>query len=161
MNTILLRPIAEKDIPLVADILQDHRVNSFYMVPDLAREEAMKLSARIASLCHQEKHYVRGLYKGDVLIGFLNDVNITGTAIELGWVVAPAHQGNGYATEAVRAAIDDLFSKGYSQVVSGAFSENAASIRVMEKAGMVPQDKTEEIEYRGQTHNCVYFAIRK
>ena len=41
----------------------------------------------------------------------------------------------------------------------GAFSENTASIRVMEKAGMVREDFTEDIEYRGIMHHCVYYSI--
>lgn len=158
MNNISLQSIAEKDIPLVADILQDDRVNPTYMVPDLTREDAMRLSARIANLSNQKDRYVRGVYQGEILVGFLNDVGIEGTAIELGWVIAPMHQGNGYATEAVRAAITELFAKGYTTVEAGAFTENAASIRVMEKAGMTLQEKTEIIEYHGQAHICVYYA---
>ncbi len=161
MNNILLRPIAEKDIPLIADILQDDRVNPTYMVPDLTREDALKLSTRIASLCCQEERYVRGIYHGDMLVGLLNDVGIENGSIELGWVIAPEYQGNGYATAAVRAAIDDLFRMGYTQVVAGAFAENKTSMRVMEKVGMVLQEKTEIIEYRGQTHQCIYYARSK
>ena len=42
----------------------------------------------------------------------------------------------------------------------GAFPENTASIRVMEKAGMVREDFTEDIEYRGIMHHCVYYSIK-
>jgi len=43
--------------------------------------------------------------------------------------------------------------------MAGAFAENCASIRVMQKAGMQLMDKTELIEYRGQNRNCVYYGI--
>ena len=34
-------------------------------------------------------------------------------------------------------------------------------IRVMEKSGMKREEKTDEIEYRGAVHRCVYYSIRK
>ena len=158
MDNFSLRPIAEKDIPFVADILQDARVNPTYMVPDLSRDDALKLAARIAGLCSQEDRYVRGIYCNNTLIGFLNDVGIDGSSIELGWVIAPRYWRMGYATKAVSAAIEALFGKGFRYVEAGAFSENPVSLRVMEKAGMKRLEKTEEIEYRGKTHLCIFYG---
>ena len=57
--------------------------------------------------------------------------------------------------------IPDLFSRGFEAVTAGAFSENAASLRVMQKCGMELQDFTEDIAYRGTTHKCIYYAIRR
>ena len=54
-----------------------------------------------------------------------------------------------------------MFSQGFETVLAGAFVENAASMRVMEKSGMTRQDYTDEIEYRGVTHTCIYYAISK
>ncbi|WP_231505136.1 GNAT family N-acetyltransferase [Cellulomonas sp. URHE0023] len=60
-----------------------------------------------------------------------------GSQAELGWVLDPAHQGHGYATEAVREliryAFDDL---GLRRLVANAFHDNDASVRVMERVGM-------------------------
>lgn len=56
---------------------------------------------------------------------------------EIGWVIAPAHQGQGYATEAARAALEICFEHlGLRRVTAGCFVENAASWRIMEKVGM-------------------------
>lgn len=56
---------------------------------------------------------------------------------ELGWVLDPAHQGRGLATEAVvallRACFEDL---GLRRVVANAFADNTASWRLMERVGM-------------------------
>jgi RimJ/RimL family protein N-acetyltransferase len=56
---------------------------------------------------------------------------------EIGWVLSPAHQGRGFATEAVdelvRVCFDDL---GLRRLTAVAFAGNPASLRVMEKAGM-------------------------
>jgi RimJ/RimL family protein N-acetyltransferase len=56
---------------------------------------------------------------------------------EIGWVIAPAHQGQGYATEAARTALEICFEPlGLRRVTAGCFVENEASWRIMEKLGM-------------------------
>jgi len=60
-----------------------------------------------------------------------------GTQAEVGWAFDPAHQGNGYATEAVREALRLCFEElGVRRVVALAFADNAASRRLMERVGM-------------------------
>jgi RimJ/RimL family protein N-acetyltransferase len=57
--------------------------------------------------------------------------------IELGYRLRKAAWGKGYATEGSRALILKGFSElGTQRVVSSALATNAASIRVMEKAGL-------------------------
>lgn len=50
---------------------------------------------------------------------------------------------------------------GYREIICGAFEENAASIRVMVKAGMHKLSRTDEVEYRDKRHQCVYYSIMK
>lgn len=59
-----------------------------------------------------------------------------GTMAELGWVIAPAHRGRGYAVEAVRELVTAAFELGVRRVEAGCFAENAGSRRVMEKVGL-------------------------
>lgn len=60
-----------------------------------------------------------------------------GVEAELGWVLAPEYTGQGYAIEAVRAAIDVCFgSLGLRRVNAGCFAANEPSWRLMEKLGM-------------------------
>ena len=60
-----------------------------------------------------------------------------GVQAELGWVLDPAHTGQGYATEAVRALIRIAFADlGLRRVTAGCFADNAASWRLMERVGM-------------------------
>ena len=108
-----------------------------------------------------EKRYVRGIYLEEDLIGFLNDVEITNGAIELGYVIHPTFHGKGYMTKALKTAVSELFTMDYQEVITGAFDENVASIRVMEKSGMSLMEKAEEIEYRGKVHHCIYYHIKK
>jgi RimJ/RimL family protein N-acetyltransferase len=59
------------------------------------------------------------------------------TEAELGWLIAPQHQGHGLGTEAGRALIDLCFGPlGLRRVVASTFEANRASWRVMEKLGM-------------------------
>jgi RimJ/RimL family protein N-acetyltransferase len=60
-----------------------------------------------------------------------------GSEAELGWLIAPEHQGRGLATEAARALVELCFNAlGVRRVVASTFEANRASWRVMEKAGM-------------------------
>lgn len=55
---------------------------------------------------------------------------------EIGYWIAPAYWGNGYATEAARAVIDHLFSsEGVTAIAARARVVNPASRRVLEKCG--------------------------
>ena len=60
----------------------------------------------------------------------------------------------------MKGAIEYLFGSGFSEVICGAFEENAASLRVMQKCGMKLLDKIDVIEYRGINHNCLYYSIK-
>jgi RimJ/RimL family protein N-acetyltransferase len=56
---------------------------------------------------------------------------------ELGWLIAPEHQGRGLATEAARALVALCFVPlGVRRVVASTFEANRPSWRVMEKVGM-------------------------
>jgi RimJ/RimL family protein N-acetyltransferase len=61
----------------------------------------------------------------------------TRSQAEVGWAFDPAHQGRGYATEAVQEALRICFEDlGVRRVVALAFADNGPSLRVMEKVGM-------------------------
>ena len=57
--------------------------------------------------------------------------------VELGWIVAAAHQGRGIATEAAAAWRDYAFDVlGVTRIVSMISEQNTASRRVAEKLGL-------------------------
>lgn len=62
----------------------------------------------------------------------------TGEEVELGYWIAPSYWGHGYATEALRAMIDHARMLGHARLIASHFSENAATARVLEKAGFAP-----------------------
>jgi RimJ/RimL family protein N-acetyltransferase len=144
------------------DILTDEKIKQTYMLPDFdGREAAVPLFRRLMELSNDSSKYVRAIANEDGLVGFLNYTEILYASIELGYVIHPDFQCRGYMTEALQLAVGELFDMGYREVITGAFSTNTASIRVMEKCGMQPLEKTEEINYRNQTHRCVYYSINQ
>ena len=155
---VFLRAILPEDRERVLDILTSEKVNRTYMLPDYQkREDAVPLFLRLMEMSRDKSKFVRAIALEKGLIGFLNHVEIANSIIELGYVIHPDFQGNGYMTQALKLAMNELFAMGYEEVITGAFSTNAASIRVMEKCGMVKISKSDQLTYRGITHTCVYY----
>lgn len=157
-----IKPICQEDREAVLDLVTNEIVGRTYMFPAFKnREEAIPLFQRLVQLGTDDSRFVAGVYLGERFIGMMNDVEIKDGKIEMGYAYLPAYYNQGYATEAFRGAIDYLLANGLHTVVAGAFSENPASLRVMEKCGMTKQDYTDQIEYRGAMHTCIYYAITK
>ena len=155
-----LRVMTESDEAALLSLVTNDAIKQTYMLPDFPRrEDAFPLARKLMALSRDEDRFVRGMEEDGRLVGFLNDVEMENGSIELGYVVHPDHWGRGYATAALKLAIEELFRLGYRQVFCGAFEENPASLRVMEKAGMQQLDKSDEIEYRGKIHHCIYRGI--
>ena len=159
---MILREFKESDWPRAVQLMMSSEVNKTYMLPDFESEEkARPLFDRLMNLSKDGSRYVRAMEENGEFVGFCNDVERDGSSVEIGYAMCPDIWGRGYCTAALKLAIADLFELGFEQVVAGAFVENPASLRVMEKAGMAPIDKVDEIEYRGRTHTCVYRVISK
>ena len=161
-HRLTVRPFLDSDKDKMLEMLYDESIKKTYMIPDFAdREAAEKMFAAFMRLSLDASRFVGAITLGDELIGFMNDTEIEGDTVEMGYVISPSHQSKGFCTEAMGGAIKYLFAKGFREVICGAFEENEASIRVMQKCGMKLLDKTDVIEYRGQNHNCVYYSIEK
>jgi RimJ/RimL family protein N-acetyltransferase len=156
---VTLRQFQKEDTVRMLDILTDKIVNKTYMLPDFAEKaDAIPLFKRLMALSQESGRYVRCIDLDGLAIGFINDVEIKDGKIELGYVIHPDSQCKGYMTQALQLAITEVFQLGYRRIVCGAFTENPASSRVMEKCGMVRSDFTEVIPYRGKDHLCVYYS---
>lgn len=158
---LILKPFSDEDDMALAALLCSDEIGRTYMLPVFENEEqCMKLVRRFRELSGDDGRCVAGIYRDGQLIGFVNDVEMRADTVEMGYVIAPDHWGRGYAAEALRGLIGHLRGRGFREVITGAFEENAASIRVMEKAGMVKIEKTDAVEYRGRVHNCVYYVAK-
>lgn len=159
---LTLKPYAPSDADALTALLTNPQITQTFMVPDYDLPEQFKALAQklIAfSRIEDTAHLEYGVDLQDALIGFVNDCGIEDEEIEIGYVIHPDHQGQGCATEAVRALLRELRDMGFRKVTAGYFAENAASRRVLEKCGMHETDAAEEEVYRGKRHLCRYCEI--
>ena len=155
-----LKSLSEKDINKMHILFNDSKIKKTYMIKDFScLEEEIAFFHKLIELSSREDRFIYGIYLKNELIGFLNDCMQEEDAIELGYFIDSAYWGNGYASEALSAAIDTLFKLGYKKVIAGYFEENIASLKVMLKSKMAKIDKEEVIEYKGIKHKCLYCEI--
>lgn len=138
---LVLRPWCESDFAPFAALNADPRVMEWF--PALqTREESDKMAARCL---HCEKEW--GLWAvseigGADFIGFigLNEVTFIEhftPAVEIGWRLAHAYWGKGYATEGARASLQYGFEVlQLPEIVSFTAVQNQRSRAVMERIGM-------------------------
>ena len=89
-------------------------------------------------------------------------LNDTGTEAEVGITLARAAQGNGVATQAVRAAVAFLFqTPTLGRVIAIADKRNAAAIRCMEAAGFVFTHEADFTEEDGTITPEVHYEMRR
>lgn len=140
---LVLRRWRPADRAPFAALNADPAVMEHFPAP-LTREESDAMIARAEA--HLDQHgfgpwavEVRG---GAPVIGFVGLVVPRFTAhftpcVEIGWRLARAHWGHGYATEAARAALAFGFGTvGLAEIVSFTVPANVRSIAVMERLGM-------------------------
>ncbi len=80
-------------------------------------------------------------------VGYVQ-ATVVGAEAEIAWVVSPAHQGLGLATEAATAVVDWLTSAGVSRLVAHVHPDHAASALVGARLGLRPTDVVEDGEVR-------------
>lgn len=159
---LVLQPIREEDLADLAALFMDDVVKQTYMVPDFAdASQALALAGRIKALSEDENRYVAGIFLNDKCIGLLNETERSANTLEVGYALLPAYHNRGYCTQALRATVAHLFAQGFTEVLAGAFESNLASLRVMEKSGMTPLQKQDQVTYRGKTHRCLYYHAVK
>ena len=152
---LVLKQLEETDTDDMIRLLSDARIKKTYMIPDFEdRAHAEAFFERLRGLSADINRFIYGIFLEGKLIGFMNEVKREEGSIELGYFIDPEHWNRGYATQALKTAMKELFRMGYGTVIAGYFEENPASGRVMEKSGMQPLDREEQIEYRGKTHRC-------
>lgn len=73
-----------------------------------------------------------------VVIGDVGFLRTEGDGVEIGWHLHPSARGRGDATEAARACLDHGFATlGFDRVSAYVETANTASLRVIEKLGMI------------------------
>ncbi|HEY5927045.1 MAG TPA: GNAT family N-acetyltransferase [Kofleriaceae bacterium] len=143
-SRLRLRPWRDDDIDAWFEINRDPEVMKFF--PALLDREAALTSLERINAFIIENGY--GLWAVEVLggapfIGFcgIRDVPFEAPftpAVEIGWRLARAHWGHGYATEGARAALAHGFDTlGRAEIIAMLVPENHRSIAVCERLGMI------------------------
>lgn len=154
-----LKALREKDHDRMIYLLTCQDIKKTYMLPDFeSKKEVSTFFRKIKEISLDDCLYFVGIFFHDQVIGFMNEVERKDRCIELGYVIDPVFQNKGFASEALNGMIHKMFDLGFKEVVCGAFDDNDASIRVMEKCGMVKMNRFDEIEYQGKFHHCVYYS---
>lgn len=159
-KNLVLKSIEDDDRNDVFSVFENALVGKTYMIPVFPDDEAReKFFLRLKENTLKTTRFCYGIYCNKSFIGLLNDVDVKNDEIEVGYCLHPDVWNRGYATEALEAAIKELFRMGYKTVVAAHFIENSASGRVMQKCGMTRINREEVIEYKGVKHQCIYYAI--
>ena len=150
---LMLRPWWDDDWERMAAINADPQVMRFMMGVQ-SREESDRAMARMLVQTMQDGFGPWAVEAPRIapLIGRVGARRVkTGLpcapCVELVWRIGQPWWGLGYAMEAARAAIADLFEvHGVAEVVAVTSVLNAASIRVMDKLGMT-RDPAEDFDH--------------
>ena len=139
-NRLALRVPTRADARAIFETYtQDPEVTRYVIWrPNTQIEQAEQFIAACLEAWEGERRfpYIVTLRGRDDPIGMV-DFHINGSTVGLGYVFGRLYWGHGYATEAVRAVIDWAFRQpAIYRVHASCDVENAASARVMEKAGM-------------------------
>lgn len=153
-DRLILRSWRESDLVPFAALNADPRVMEYFRSV-LSREESDAMAAKLSQNIDDRGF---GLYAVEApgrapFIGFVG-VSIPSfptpfaSCVEVGWRLAHAHWGQGYATEAAAAAINDAFRRlDLDEILSFTVPQNHRSRRVMEKLGMI-HSPTDDFDYQ-------------
>jgi RimJ/RimL family protein N-acetyltransferase len=140
---LVLRPFTRDDLDAVHVYHSDPEVVR-YLYWEVAPDRAASLRALEGKFGHTELTEAGqslilaiehdGVLVGEVVLKWLDRQHMRG---EIGFVVSPAYQGNGYATEAAAALLGLAFDRlGLHRVIGRCDARNTGSARVMERLGM-------------------------
>jgi RimJ/RimL family protein N-acetyltransferase len=170
LNTkrLLLRPFAPDDLDALHAMQSDEGVARWLYNEPRSLEETRELLARKVggSSVGGEGDWLgaavvlreTGELVADIALLWASESHRQG---ELGFIVHPAHQGRGYATEASRPILAFAFETlGLHRVVGRLEARNAASARVLEKLGMRREAHLVENEWvKGEWSSELVYAV--
>jgi RimJ/RimL family protein N-acetyltransferase len=138
---LILRDWRDDDIDPMTAMSRDPEVMEFF--PRLlSRDDVAHTTARVSAAIARDGFGFWALERAGEFIGYCGISRVTfeapfTPAVEIGWRLARAAWGHGYATEAARAALDVGWSVGLTSIVAFLVSSNRRSAAVAERIGMV------------------------
>lgn len=135
-----LRPFTVNDVPFYVRLVTcPERMASQLSVMTSDELVAGSMTSLFKKHSQRNAYGMLMVWKLDTPIGivYLRPTDLILRQATLGLDLLAEYQGRGYGTEAVRAAIDYIErSSNLVKITAGTFSDNPASRRVLEKAGM-------------------------
>lgn len=150
MSAVALRPFTPEDARVLLALSHEQGLRTW--IPDQVYEDEAQAAEVVAYLIAQCANpaapggapFVLGVCLPDgELVGHVGLSPLHGS-VEIGYAIADGHQGRGLATSAVRAMLDLARERfALPEVLGIVASDNAASCRVLEKAGFVLAEESE------------------
>jgi RimJ/RimL family protein N-acetyltransferase len=150
MSRLRLEPLAADHAAAMVPVLADPSIYEFTGGTPPTLDE---LTARYArqSVGHSPDGSEQWLnwvvFVGEEPIGYVQ-ATVVGAEAEIAWVISPAHQGHGFATEAATSMVEELVASGVTRLVAHVHPDHEASARVAARLGLRPTDVVEEGEVR-------------
>ena len=163
-DLVVLRTLTPEDREgIFNNIYHDREVQKYYLAPYVEDYEGFTLEKMVKQ--YHENHFVvlaiveRSSNKVIGMINQYNQLSFCVHYVEVGYAIGSPYWNKGYVTEALKLFMDYCFSKNVHKVYAGCFSENTASRRVMEKAGMTYEyTRLKELYYHGRYWDVIYYS---
>jgi RimJ/RimL family protein N-acetyltransferase len=173
-----LRELSINDAPAIADLMNYNISKNLYEVPEpylvqdalnfikKAHNDFESLKALHFAIKYKDMSELKN-NNYPVLVGSigLKNIDLINKKADLGFWIGEKYWGRGIATECVRLIIKYAFScsdLGLREVIAYVFSENKASIRVLEKNGMKKKGEVNEYHEISKRHrNSLQYIIMK
>jgi RimJ/RimL family protein N-acetyltransferase len=163
-DRLLIRGMRTDDAPAFAAYRNDPETarHQDWAVPFSADDAVRFVEKQVATVWPVSGDWVQlAVARDGELIG---DVGVCqssdGMQAQIGYTLAPAHRGEGFATEAVGAVIDLLFAEGVHRVWATLDPENTASARVLERLGFRFEGRSAHAAYvRGEWSDDLRYAL--
>ncbi len=157
---LLIRTFQEQDWEAVYSYTSDEKVMHYMPEGVFNEEQAKKFIAENSN--DKAKHFAIVSNNCEQVIGHIVFHPCFGDhTYEIGWVLNPAYQNQGFASEAARAVLDYGFNeKKLHRIIATCQPENIASYKVMEKIGMRREGYFKKcIPYGKEWWDEYYYAV--
>ena len=166
-----LRAYGKADAAAILALIEADRQRLLRNFKDLAQglatlEEARSFIADCARQREARKTFFYGIWLKEPrqLVGQLKLKNLLWDmpSAELSYFIGSAHQRQGYASEAIKAVLQEAFENlGFNRVYARIIASNTESLELARKLGM-RHEGLHRLEFRcglGELHDVNYFAL--
>jgi RimJ/RimL family protein N-acetyltransferase len=164
---LLLRPFESRDIQAFSDYRSDPEVARYqgWTAPYSRAQAALFVAEMMSAVPGQPEHWYQLAVERKAAEGLIGDIAFRLSAdarqSEVGFTLARAHQGQGYAAEAVGRLVDYLFADlNLHRVFANCDPQNAASIRLLERLGFRREGLfVDSLWYKGTWASELWYAL--